>query len=118
MKEILVKRIYEEKNDADGWRMLVDRLWPRGISKEKAALDEWAKDFTPSNQLRQSIHHEDISWDDFAVNYEEELVKNEAFPEWKNEIQNKLKKQPVTLVTAAKLEPQNHAAILRNILLK
>ncbi len=52
------------------------------------------------------------------MNYEEELVKNEAFPEWKNEIQNKLKKQPVTLVTAAKLEPQNHAAILRNILLK
>lgn len=118
MKDLLVKRVYEDKSDADGWRLLVDRLWPRGISKEKAALDEWAKDFTPSEQLRKSIHQAEISWDDFAVNYEDELKKNEAFPEWKKEINNKLKKQPVTLVTAAKLEPQNHAAILRNILLK
>lgn len=118
MKDILIKRIYDEKNQADGWRILIDRLWPRGISKERASLDEWAKDFTPSNDLRKSIHQEQISWDDFALKYEDELKNNEGFPAWEKEVKDKLKKQPVTLITAAKIEGRNHADILRNILLK
>ena len=61
--EIVLKRVYEDASPEDGYRVLVDRIWPRGISKEKAALDEWDKDLAPSTELREWFHHDPLLWD-------------------------------------------------------
>lgn len=68
-----VKRIYEPKDAADGLRVLIDRLWPRGVSKEEAAIDFWPKDLTPSGHLRKDYHDGVLKYEEFAARYEEEL---------------------------------------------
>lgn len=118
MKKIYIKRIYDPYEESDGYRILVDRLWPRGISKADAKLDEWAKDFTPSNQLRKQVHQEEISWDEFALEYVNELNANPRFTQWISLIKDILQKQNVTLITAAKFLPHNHADILKEIMEK
>lgn len=117
MKQLNIKRIYEAAEDTDGYRILVDRLWPRGISKDRAHIDEWAKDMTPSAQIRTEIHSKEIDWDRFAAEYRYELENNPSFMGWKEKIHATLKSEPVTFLTAAKLEPQNHASILKQIVL-
>ena len=73
--EIVLKRVYEDASPEDGYRVLVDRIWPRGISKEKAALDEWDKDLAPSTALREWFHHDPLLWDEFSRKYKEELLE-------------------------------------------
>ncbi len=116
MKKIYIKRIYDSYEDSDGYRILVDRLWPRGISKADAKLDEWAKDFTPSSQLRKQIHQEEISWDEFALEYVNELNANPGFKQWIGLIKDILQLRNVTLITAAKFLPHNHADTLKEIM--
>ena len=74
---ITIKRIYDPKETGDGYRVLVDRLWPRGISKEKASWDEWLKNVAPSTALRQWFAHDPAKWDAFRRKYDEELDGNQ-----------------------------------------
>ncbi|MCL2748540.1 MAG: DUF488 family protein [Alphaproteobacteria bacterium] len=113
-----IKRIYDVPSKEDGYRILVDRLWPRGVSKERAHLYQWAKDITPSSALRYSIHHEgaDFSW--LKAAYADELNEN---PETKNfigEIKKLLSKGNVTFLTASKNPDTSHLAVLKNYLEK
>lgn len=118
MKDIKIKRAYEEKAYGDGYRILIDRLWPRGVSKEKAALDEWAKEITPTDELRKSVHKGEISWTKFREKYEKEIDENEEFPKWKNHVKNVLKRRHVTLVTGAKLNENGHPFVIKDKILE
>ena len=102
--KIFWKRIYEESKPEDGFRILIDRLWPRGITKEAAALGEWAKEITPSAELRKAYHRGEISYTQFASMYETELAENPAFKNFANNIRAQLKKSPVTPSAAAFLD--------------
>ncbi len=73
MEEIKTKRIYEDPSDNDGYRILVDRIWPRGVSKEDAKLDDWNKDIAPSDKLRKWFDHDPDKFDEFAKKYRKEL---------------------------------------------
>lgn len=112
MNQIQIKRIYEGKSEKDGFRILTDRLWPRGVAKEKAAIDYWAKDISPSTYLRKWYNHEEELFPRFRELYREELDKN---PEKENFIQlvkEKLEKEDVTLLFASKEEKRNQAVVL------
>lgn len=110
---IKIKRIYDLPLPEDGPRILVDRLWPRGISKERAAIDYWFKEITPSNELRKWFGHKEELFDEFAELYKKEL-------ESQKEILLKIKvlsyKTPVTLIYAARDPEINHAAILKTVI--
>lgn len=109
-----IKRVYEKESKEDGFRVLVDRLWPRGIKKENLPYDLWEKDLTPSSELRQ-WYHEDLQghWKDFAKRYRKELEKSDAVEDFLKKIKAQ---KTVTLLYAAKDETQNHAMILRDFL--
>jgi uncharacterized protein YeaO (DUF488 family) len=110
---IQIKRAYDEPSTTDGIRILVDRLWPRGVTKEKAAIKEWAKDLAPSTELRQWFHQENQLWTEFEKRYKAELKKNaavEAFREQYREAAH------LTLVYGAKDEQHNHAIVLQHYL--
>lgn len=112
MNQIQIKRIYEGKSEKDGFRILTDRLWPRGVAKEKAAIDYWAKDISPSTYLRKWYNHEEELFPRFRELYREELDKN---PEKENFIQlvkEKLEREDVTLLFASKEEKRNQAVVL------
>lgn len=111
--KILLKRIYELQEDQDGYRVLVDRLWPRGIKKEAAHLDEWAKEITPSTEIRKLYHQGEMPFEGFSQAYIEELNGNKAAEEFVGKCQNLLESQNLTLVFAAKNEQENHAMVLR-----
>jgi len=107
---VRVKRVYEKAQAADGFRVLVDRLWPRGMKKEQAKIDLWMKDVAPSDSLRKSFHHEVMKWPDFEKKYKSELnKKREQLAELK-----KLEKEhgTITLLFGAKDEEHNQAVIL------
>jgi uncharacterized protein YeaO (DUF488 family) len=111
---IIIKRAYQPVEDRDGFRILVDRLWPRGISKEKAKLDLWLKDVAPSNELRKWFAHDPERWEEFQIKYYEELKDKKEFL---NQIKNKEREEPtITLVYGAKDEEHNNAVVLRDIL--
>lgn len=110
---IKIKRIYEKTEKADGFRVLVDRLWPRGVSKEKAHLDLWLKEVAPSAGLRQWFNHDQKKWKEFEKRYRRELAQNPAFGELKNIIK---KHKSVTLLFAAKDEEYNDAIVLKKSL--
>lgn len=112
MSKISVKRIYAPSDPGDGTRILVDRLWPRGIAKAKANIDLWLKDISPSDDLRKRFHAKPESWDAFRSAYAEEL-KGEAAQAAAAELGALLQKGPVTLLYAAKDERQNNAVALR-----
>jgi uncharacterized protein YeaO (DUF488 family) len=76
-KMIRVKRIYDEHSNEDGFRILVDRFWPRGISKEKGKIDLWYKEISPSNELRKWYNHDGNKWNEFIAKYEKEILSNE-----------------------------------------
>ncbi len=117
MVSIQIKRIYEPASPADGKRILVDRLWPRGISKESAQIDLWPKELTPSTELRRWFHQDDAMesrWDEFTMRYRVELeTQSQAI----TALRELLKNQSLTLLTAAKNMQQNHATFLRELLL-
>jgi uncharacterized protein YeaO (DUF488 family) len=110
------KRVYEKPAKEDGFRVLVDRLWPRGVKKEAAKVDLWMKDVAPSDELRKSFHHEAMKWADFEKKYQAELkTKKEILAEL-----NKLEKEhgTVTLLFGAKDEEHNQAVFLAKTLKK
>lgn len=113
MNQIYCKRIYAAWDEADGYRVLVDRLWPRGISKAAAKLDEWAKDLAPSTLLRKRLHQGDVAGEAFAKIYIQELNENTGLDQWILHLKEVLKAKDVTFLTATSLEPLDHAAILK-----
>ena len=114
MHMIKIKRVYENSSTDDGFRILVDKLWPRGVSKEKANLDLWVKEVAPSDNLRKCFSHDPRKWKEFKRRYEMEL-KN------KHNVLNKIKdiekeNNIITLIYSAKDENHNNAVVLENIL--
>jgi uncharacterized protein YeaO (DUF488 family) len=117
MHALRLKRVYEPAEDDDGMRILVDRLWPRGLTKEKAAIDHWAKEVAPSNELRRWFGHRPEHWDAFVARYHEELEKPEAQAEVAA-IRRFLRESRVTLLYAAHDEDMNNAVVLKDYLRK
>jgi uncharacterized protein YeaO (DUF488 family) len=114
MPDIAIKRIYEEPKKDDGFRILVDKLWPRGMKKDKAALDLWLKAIAPSDSLRKWFHHDPQKWAEFQKRYAKELEEKQDLL---HIIQEKAKQQKVTLLFASKETEQNNAVALLNILM-
>ena len=112
---IQVKRIYEPYAAADGYRILVDRLWPRGMTKEAAQIDLWAKDVAPSTELRQWFHHAAARWPEFEKRYKAELKVSGALEILLPEIR---KHKTVTLLYGAKDEQNNQAVVLKELLVR
>ena len=111
---IRLKRAYEPPSPEDGARILVDRLWPRGVTKDEAAIDHWAKDLSPSSALRKRFGHDPEKWDAFRRAYAEEL--QESQDQLKN-LRELARERKITLVFAAREEKRNNAVALRDILL-
>ncbi|MBI0150447.1 MULTISPECIES: DUF488 domain-containing protein [Bifidobacterium] len=111
MGQVDIKRVYEQAADEDGVRILVDRLWPRGVSKERAALSGWLKDVAPSPDLRRWWHHDPDRFQDFARRYRTELDDNPALEDLLSIVREH---DRTTLVYAAKDPAVNHALILRD----
>ncbi|MBD9373294.1 DUF488 domain-containing protein [Rhizobium sp. ARZ01] len=107
-----LKRVYEPAAPDDGTRILVDRLWPRGVSKAKANIDLWLKDISPSDDLRKRFHARPESWDEFRAAYAAEL-KGETAQVAAAELRALMREGPVTLLYAAKDERHNNAAALK-----
>jgi uncharacterized protein YeaO (DUF488 family) len=112
---IKLKRIYEKPAKEDGDRILVDRLWPRGVTKEKAAIKLWAKDLAPTPELREWFGHDPALWPGFQKKYEVELKRNETMEAFAEEFREA---KVITLVYAAKDEQHNHAIVLQQYLAK
>jgi len=111
---IKLKRIYDDPADDDGARFLIDRLWPRGVSKEDAQLDGWFKEVTPTSDLRKWFGHDPDKWDEFKAAYREELSKKgETLDEL---IENMNGNKNVTLLYGAKDRDHTHAIVLKNVL--
>lgn len=113
MKPIIIKRIYEEASDSDGYRLLIDRIWPRGVSKENAKLDEWNKKIAPTTELRKWFDHQEERFDAFATKYKKELTQNNSELRRIKEIS---KKQQLCLLYGAKNEKYNQAVVLKKVL--
>ena len=110
---IKVERIYNNPRGNSTFRILVDRLWPRGLSKDKVKVDLWQKDIAPSNSLRKWFSHDETKWDEFKARYFKELEKN---AESVNAIIDRAKEEPVTLLYGAKEEKFNNAMALKEYL--
>jgi uncharacterized protein YeaO (DUF488 family) len=111
---IAIKRVYEKPEEKDGARILVDRLWPRGLTKKKAKIDLWLKEVAPSTELRKWFGHEAPKWDEFQARYKNEL-KNRG--KELSSILEMAAQSQVTLVYGAKDEVHNDAVLLQKILL-
>ncbi|MCX4767559.1 DUF488 family protein [Streptomyces sp. NBC_01275] len=112
---VRVRRVYEPPEPEDGVRVLVDRLWPRGLAKDAARIDEWPKAMTPSTGLRRWYHAGEGSYEEFARRYEAELAAPEA-AELLDRVRALTREGPVTLLTAAKTPGESHAAVLLGLL--
>jgi len=108
-----VKRIYEPAAAGDGYRVLVDRLWPRGVSKQKAHIDVWLKEIAPSDALRKQFHGQVDTWKEFVAAYAREL-KAEPAKSAAAQLCEKAKHEPVTLLYAARDENHNNAVALKD----
>jgi uncharacterized protein YeaO (DUF488 family) len=106
------RRVYEPPAEDDGLRVLVDRLWPRGLSKAKAQVDEWLKEIAPSPELRKQFHAHPERWDDFREAYLAEARANPALPG----LRSLARKQRITLLYGFHDEVHNHAVLLRELL--
>ena len=109
---VALKRAYEAASDSDGTRVLVDRLWPRGVTKAKARIDVWLKDVAPSTQLRKWFGHDPGKWTEFQQRYRAELKGSEALAE----LRKLAREGHVTLVYGAKDEEHNDAVVLAKLL--
>ncbi|MDF3074799.1 MAG: hypothetical protein K0S54_2466 [Alphaproteobacteria bacterium] len=112
--DIRVKRAYERRTAADGTRILVDRLWPRGLSRKAAAIDRWAKEIAPSTALRKWFAHDPARWREFQRRYAAELRRHSDALRM---LRAQARRGPVTLVYSARDEVHNDAVVLRNVLL-
>ena len=112
---VRVRRIYDEAQTSDGTRILVDRVWPRGVSKDKAELDDWVKDVAPSTELRKWYSHDPEKFDEFARRFREELKSDEA-EQALDELRELAQKGTLTLLTAAKRDDISQATVLAEIL--
>lgn len=113
MKTIQIKRVYDEALSSDGYRLLIDRIWPRGVSKEEAKLDEWNKDLAPSTELRKWFDHDPDKFEDFSKEYKKELKFN---LEDLKSIRERAKTKTVTLLYGAKDTKYNQAVVLKEVL--
>ena len=105
-----IKRVYEKPDKQDGKRVLVDRLWPRGLTKEKADIDLWLKGIAPTTELRKWFNHDAAKWEEFQKRYRNELNNNK---EQVSLLKDQLKKGIVTLVYGARDEEHNEALVLK-----
>lgn len=112
---ITIKRVYNDASADDGFRVLVDRLWPRGISKDKAKMDLWLKDIGPSDELRQWFGHDPAKFKEFSSRYKKELDDNSAVEELRKVVKDNKK---VTLLYGAKDSEHNQAVVLKKYLEK
>jgi uncharacterized protein YeaO (DUF488 family) len=113
-KNVRLKRAYEPAAAGDGTRVLVDRLWPRGVTKKAAAIDFWAKELAPSTELRKWFGHDPVRWEEFRKRFTKELQQHAAQLE---ELRTIARQGPLTLVYAAHDEAHNDAVVLRGLLL-
>lgn len=113
MSGLKIKRVYETPTGGDGYRILVDRLWPRGVKKEDAKLNEWQKDLGPSNELRKWFGHDPALYEEFKKKYEKELL---AKSDELKRIKELSKTEDVTLVYSAKDTEHNQATVLMDVL--
>lgn len=111
--DVQIKRAYEPRSEQDGKRILVDRLWPRGLTKEKAAVDLWLKDIAPTTELRKWFGHDPARWEEFQKRYRDELKKNAGLV---SVLKREAESGAVTLLFGAKDEEHNEAVILRSVL--
>lgn len=116
MKELRLKRIYEAIEEQDGYRVLTDRLWPRGIAKAKAAIDLWEKTVAPSTELREWFGHIPERFPEFTERYLQELEDNSDATKFVELCQKQLEKSNVTLLYGAKDEVHNQAVVLQNFI--
>ncbi len=113
MKRVQIKRIYDPPETSDGFRVLVDRIWPRGMKKETAAIDVWMKEVAPSTDLRKWFNHEPGKWAAFSKTYKAELKKSPVM----NELMEYIKKhKTITLLYSAKDEQHNQAVVLQQFI--
>jgi uncharacterized protein YeaO (DUF488 family) len=112
---VRLRRVYEPPEPDDGVRVLVDRLWPRGLSKDAAHVDEWPKGLTPSTELRRWYHAGEGSYEEFSDRYEAELDAPEA-AELLDRLRQLVRKGPVTLLTSSKDPEHSHASVLVRLL--
>ena len=112
---VRVRRVYDPPEPGDGVRVLVDRLWPRGVSKDAARVDEWPKGLTPSTELRRWYHAGEGTYEEFARRYEAELAAPEAAG-LLDRVRELAENGPVTLLTSAKDPERSHAAVLVRLL--
>ncbi|PKQ14367.1 MAG: DUF488 domain-containing protein [Actinobacteria bacterium HGW-Actinobacteria-8] len=112
-QEFALKRAYDDAAESDGMRVLVDRLWPRGLKRERAAIDRWAKEIAPSSDLRKWWHREPERFDEFAARYRAELAGSDAVERF---LADTAQESRVTLVYAARNEERNHALVLLDVL--
>lgn len=113
MKHLIIKRIYDSSSDTDGYRILVDRVWPRGITKVKAKLDEWKKDLAPSDKLRKWFNHKEERFAEFSKQYKAELKMQK---EELKRIKKIAAEKQVCLLYGAKDETHNQAVVLKSVL--
>ena len=111
---IKIKRIYEDYEPFDGWRVLVDRIWPRGVSKEEARLDDWRKELSPSKELRVWFGHKPERFHEFAKRYRAELDANPDAQATITQLLAKSKDNQVTLLYSARDTDHNQAVVLKN----
>lgn len=109
---VKIKRIYDPAAPADGKRILVDRMWPRGIKKEEAVLDEWLKELAPSTELRKWFGHDPAKWRDFRSRYKSELKGSADIID---RLRQESQRETITLLYAAKDVEHNNAVVLREI---
>jgi uncharacterized protein YeaO (DUF488 family) len=114
---ISIKRAYEDASRTDGYRVLVDRIWPRGRSRQDLALSDWAKDIAPSDRLRKWFGHDPARWQAFQDRYQQELASPGQLDRLHSLLVN-AGSGPITLVYGAKDTEQNQAVVLRQVLLK
>ena len=110
--QLRIKRVYKPPDDRDGVRVLVDRLWPRGVSREKARIDLWLKEIAPSDALRRRFHDDPGGWEDFKTAYYAELERAPAQSAVRDLLE-RLTREPVTLLFAARDETRNNAVALK-----
>ena len=113
MKSINIKRVYDDKSDDDGYRVFIDRLWPRGVKKEDAHFEEWLKDLAPTTELRKWFDHDPERFDEFRKRYKKELQDHKEELE---KLRNKANSEKITLLYAAKDEEMNNAVVMKEVL--
>jgi len=113
--DVRIKRVYDEPHPADGFRVLVDRLWPRGIKKDNAVFDVWMRELAPSTELRKWFHQNPARWNEFRTRYRDELLERASDLE---ALRQRAGRQRLTLIYAARDPKVNHAAVLEEIIRK